>query len=148
MLSTGPTWRTFNYSVLGFSVAMLVLAFLFVEESAYDRSAHMDSGISASASDGSGDQEKVHSTTLEQTPSIPARKSFVSTLKPWGGVDHQVPFFAMMYRSFTYFLVPQVLWVITTFGLNIGLGALTFNFVFPIKITAPPYNWPVVSHIL
>ncbi|RYO96282.1 hypothetical protein DL764_007497 [Monosporascus ibericus] len=51
----------------------------------------------------------------------------------------------MMWRSFTYFLVPQVFWVITTFGINIGLGALTFNYVFPIKITAPPYNWPVSS---
>lgn len=147
MLSTGPSWRTFNYAVLGFSVAMLVLAFFFVEESAYDRKAHMSNGISAFGSDGTGDPEKVDSTTQEQTPSIPARKTFVSTLKLWGKVDHQVPFFAMMYRSFTYFLVPQVLWVITTFGINIGLGALTFNYVFPIKITAPPYNWPVVSYI-
>lgn len=45
----------------------------------------------------------------------------------------------------TYFLVPQVLWVVTSFGIVIGLGGLSFNFVFPIKITAPPYNWPVVS---
>jgi hypothetical protein len=27
-------------------------------------------------------------------------------------------------------------------GINIGLGALTFNYIFPIKITAPPYDWP------
>lgn len=151
MLSTGPSWRTFTYAVLGFSVAMFVLAFFFVEETAYDRSAHMETTILASGSDGgSGDQEKLEgaSKSVERTPStpsIPARKSFVATLRLWEGIDHEVPFFAMMWRSFTYFLVPQVLWVVTTFGINIGLGALTFNFVFPIKITAPPYNWPVVS---
>lgn len=29
----------------------------------------------------------------------------------------------------------------TSVGINIGLGALTFNYIFPIKITQPPYNW-------
>jgi len=28
-----------------------------------------------------------------------------------------------------------------TQGIYIGLGALTFNYTFPIKIVAPPYNW-------
>lgn len=62
-----------------------------------------------------------------------------------------------MVRSFTYLLVPPVFWVITTYGkfmsivhlefsdpfagIYIGLGALTFNYTFPIKIVAPPYNW-------
>jgi hypothetical protein len=26
-------------------------------------------------------------------------------------------------------------------GINIGIGALAFSYIFPIKITAPPYNW-------
>ncbi len=26
-------------------------------------------------------------------------------------------------------------------GIYIGLGALTFNYIFPLKITAPPYGW-------
>jgi hypothetical protein len=30
-------------------------------------------------------------------------------------------------------------------GLYIGLGALAFNYTFPLKITAPPYNWSEVS---
>ena len=40
-------------------------------------------------------------------------------------------------------------------GIYIGLGALTFNYTFPIKVTAPPYNWSEVrvarlawSHVL
>jgi hypothetical protein len=30
-------------------------------------------------------------------------------------------------------------------GLYIGLGALAFNYTFPLKITEPPYNWSEVS---
>ena len=44
-------------------------------------------------------------------------------------------------RSFSYFLVPSVVWVATSFGIYIGLGALAFNYTFPSKIVAPPYNW-------
>ena len=28
----------------------------------------------------------------------------------------------------------------------IGLGALTFNYTFPLKIVEPPYNWSQVIH--
>jgi hypothetical protein len=34
-----------------------------------------------------------------------------------------------------------VFWVVTTYGLYIGLGALTFNYTFPILILQPPYLW-------
>ena len=30
---------------------------------------------------------------------------------------------------------------LTLIGIYIGLGALTFNYIFPLKITAEPYNW-------
>ena len=30
---------------------------------------------------------------------------------------------------------------LTSIGIYIGLGALTFNYITPVKITAPPYNW-------
>ncbi|KAL2835021.1 major facilitator superfamily domain-containing protein [Aspergillus cavernicola] len=54
-------------------------------------------------------------------------------------------FFGTILRSFTCFLVPAVLWVITSFGIYIGLGALTFNYTFPLLITSPPYSWPQTS---
>lgn len=38
-------------------------------------------------------------------------------------------------------MVPSTFWVICTYGLYIGLGGLAFNFVFPLKIVKPPYNW-------
>lgn len=79
--------------------------------------------------------------SVRGTETIPTRKSFLQTLSPLGRYDPEVPFFMTIARSFTYFLVPQAMWVITSFGIYIGLGAFAFNYTFPIKITAPPYNW-------
>ncbi|KAI0003948.1 putative MFS transporter [Xylariaceae sp. FL0662B] len=148
MLPTELSWRLFFYVILAFSCALFVLAFLFVEETSYDRKIHMGHDVSSETSGGvvvSNVSEKPSDSTMERVPDIPDRKTFLETLLPWGRVDSDVPFFTLMWRSFTYFLVPQVLWVITSFGISIGLGALAFNYVSPIKLTAPPYNWPASS---
>ncbi|KAI8624947.1 putative MFS transporter [Xylariaceae sp. FL1651] len=147
MLSTKYSWRLFFYVILAFASALFILAFLFVEETSYERNIPTDVPVAgdANAVNTSVAREKPESFTVEQTPVVPPRKSFISTIQPWGRVDPTVPFFTLLWRSMTYILVPQVLWVITSFGIIIGLGALSFNFVFPIKITEPPYNWPVSS---
>ncbi|KAJ5572633.1 MFS transporter [Penicillium hetheringtonii] len=125
--------------------ATLIMAFLFVEESTYHRpeissnqnpSTHsISEEIAAEKSQFPIQLENVSST------SVPLRKSFLETLKPWGTIDHEPDFLMTIVRSFTYFCVPVVFWVIATYGLYIGLGALAFNYTFPHKITAPPYNW-------
>jgi Flp pilus assembly protein TadB len=148
MLPTTYSWRLFFYVILAFAVALFILAFLFVEETSYQRSKHSVSSLTEDLDVANAKmcQDKPDTLAVEQAPVVPPRKSFLSTLQPWGRVDQTIPFFTLLWRSMTYFLVPQVLWVITSFGITIGLGALSFNFVFPIKITAPPYNWPVVSY--
>ncbi|KAI1779190.1 MFS general substrate transporter [Hypoxylon cercidicola] len=146
MLPTQYSWRLFFYVILAFASALFILAFLFVEESSYDRAAHMNHNTSLESSSGIvASSDKPDDTTVEEAMGTPARKTFLETLRPWGRVDHEVQFFTLMWRSFTYILVPQVLWVITSFGIIIGLGGLAFNYTFPIKITAPPYNWPASS---
>ncbi|KAI0854634.1 putative MFS transporter [Xylaria cubensis] len=147
MLDTQYSWRLFFYVILAFAIALFICAFFFVEETSYQRIKAIETTIhedQETANTASG-QDKPEAVAVEQAPAIPPRKSFLSTLRPWGEVDRTVPFFTLLWRSLTYFLVPQVLWVITSFGIIIGLGGLSFNFVFPIKITAPPYNWPVSS---
>ncbi|KAI1748678.1 putative MFS transporter [Xylaria castorea] len=147
MLPTKYSWRLFFYVILAFASALFICAFFFVEETSYQRSKVIETTIHKdqdTANTTSG-QDKPEAFAVEQAPAIPPRKSFLSTLRPWGRIDPTVPFFTLLWRSMTYFLVPQVLWVITSFGIIIGLGGLSFNFVFPIKITAPPYNWPVSS---
>ncbi|KAI1379889.1 MFS general substrate transporter [Hypoxylon crocopeplum] len=144
MLPTQYSWRLFFYVILAFACALFVLTFLFVEESSYDREAHMHHDVSPERSNeaiASNASEKPEESIVEEAVVTPVRKSYLSTLRPWGRTDPNVNMFTLMWRSFTYFLVPQVLWVITSFGIIIGLGALAFNYVFPIKITAPPYNW-------
>ncbi|GAB1316941.1 Serine/threonine kinase 16 [Madurella fahalii] len=141
MLAGGYSWRLFFYVEFAFACALFILAFFVVEETLYHRKSSAES-INGEASSPEGEKNSI--TVAEgssDTGAIPPRKTFLQTLKFWGVWEKDSDFFMMMARSFTYFLVPHVLWVITTYGIYIGLGALTFNYIFPIKITAPPYNW-------
>ncbi|KAK6858767.1 hypothetical protein PG995_005331 [Apiospora arundinis] len=141
-------WRLFFYVILAFALALFVLAFLFVEESSYDRDAHMP--LTAPVEDASpSDSDKATTRVNDQVPApttqaAPLRKPFIKTLSLKGRYDPEARFFGTMAMSFTYFLVPQVFWVITSFGIYIGLGAFAYNYTFPIKIMAPPY-WPEES---
>ncbi|KAI1275724.1 putative MFS transporter [Xylaria sp. FL0933] len=146
ILAGGYGWRLFFYVEFAFGAALLVLAFLFVEETSYDRKAAMLMSTAQTEEEKASDgMDENQGSAKRSDPPIPPRKSFVKTLSPWGRVNHDVPFFTMMARSFTYFLVPQALWVIASFGINIGLLALAYSFTFPILITSPPYNWTVIN---
>lgn len=156
MLAGGYSWRLFFYVEIAFAAALLILAFFFVEETAYKRNATSPlPRMSSAASDSSVErkvfgQEEVKedhlaSERVEVQTLIPPRRTFMQQLKPWSAIDHEESFFLTAARSFTYFLVPSVLWVITSYGIYIGLGALVFNYTFPILIVAPPYNWAQVS---
>lgn len=139
MLAGGYSWTLFFYVEFAFAATLLIMAFLFVEETAYKRK------IISSPSPSVTPEKGAPVDHVEVVPMVPARRTWAQTLKPWSSIDREVPFFLTMARSFTYFLVPSVLWVITSFGIYIGLGALAFNYTFPIKIVAPPYSWNQVS---
>lgn len=167
MLAAGYSWRLFFYVEAAFAAALLIMAFFFVEESTYHRANQPTSSPdpSLSLATKNGENEKNSPEELEDVSSIciPSRKSFLSTLAPWSAIDPDAEFFMTMLRSFTYFFVPAVFWVIASYGrypntyanreslligfsgLYIGLGALAFNYTFPIKIVEPPYNWSEVS---
>lgn len=117
MLSGGYSWRLFFYVEFSFAMALLILAFFFVEETSYDRIAVVPS-TPPSESEKDGAAEQLEQGAQLSSPAIPARKSFVQTLSLRGRVDTDVPFFMTIAHSFSYFLVPQSLWVITTFGIN------------------------------
>ena len=148
MLAGGYSWRLYFYVEAAFAGLLLILAFLFVEETTYKR--NTPDGPASPNSDGEKkvfsqdkvEKEEIPVDHMEVQTMVPPRRSFLATLKPWRGINHDEQFFMTMIRSLTYFLVPSVLWVVTSFGIYIGLGALVFNYTFPIKIIAPPYNWP------
>ncbi|KAK2787557.1 hypothetical protein FQN53_005006 [Emmonsiellopsis sp. PD_33] len=141
MLAGGYSWRLFFYVVIAFAAALLVAAILFVEESAYRRTGKESpaSTPTEDSSDKPGGQN--HTENIVPPVELPKRKTYLQTLSLWGEIYHEEEFFMTILRSFTYFPVPAVLWVITSFGIYIGLGALAFNYTFPIKIMAEPYNW-------
>ncbi|TRX90484.1 hypothetical protein FHL15_008653 [Xylaria flabelliformis] len=145
ILAGGYGWQLFFYVEFAFGAALLILAFLFVEETSYDRKTAMLTLTPAEESEKASDEMTSQVLTDQSDARIPARKSFSKTLSLWGRVDHDVPFFTMMARSFTYFLVPQVLWVVASFGINIGLLALAYSYTFPILITSSPYNWTIIN---
>lgn len=154
MLAGGYSWRLFFYVEVAFAGALLILAFFFVEETSYRRKPSATPQTSSRASDASGEHEvekepaAPSSAHVEVQPSVPARRTFLQTLKPWSGIDHEEQFFMTAARSFAYFLVPSVLWVISSYGIYIGLGALVFNYTFPILIVQPPYSWAQVRSTL
>ncbi|KAJ1299709.1 hypothetical protein OPQ81_005035 [Rhizoctonia solani] len=111
------------------------MAFFIVEETTYHRK------LSSDVSDSPDTTDKPSMAHVDTELSLPRRKTFAEQLKFWGVYEKDSDFFLMMVRSFTYFLVPHVFWVVTTYGIYIGLGALTFNYITPLKVTAPPYNW-------
>ncbi|CAK7223372.1 hypothetical protein SEUCBS140593_005213 [Sporothrix eucalyptigena] len=154
MLAGGLSWRLFFWVEFAFAGALFLLAFFVVEETTYHREtpAVSPTTTSTNIADGENGTEKGvinhddnSSIAAAASRPVPPRKTFLQQLKFWGVWESDSDFFLMMARSFTYFLVPHVFWVVTTYGIYIGLGALTFNYIFPIKITAPPYNWSTTS---
>ncbi|KJR89137.1 uncharacterized protein SPSK_06168 [Sporothrix schenckii 1099-18] len=162
MLAGGYSWPLFFYVEFAFAVALLIVAFFVVEETTYHRvppavsptatsmNVAVDGGEGGESGEKAAVQHDDNSSNMAGTAgatgrSVPRRKSRLEQLKFWGVWERDSPFFIMMVRSFTYFLVPPVFWVVSTYGIYIGLGALTFNYIFPLKIVAPPYNWSETS---
>lgn len=122
MLAGGYSWRLFFYVEAAFAGALLIMAFFFVEESTYHRKEQPTTPISLNHSPTALDtDEKLEDNfQLENVSSIsvPPRKSFLVTLKPWGAIDPDAEFVMTILRSFTYFLVPAVFWVIASYGMS------------------------------
>jgi MFS family permease len=132
MLSGGYSWRLFFWVEFAFGVALLIATFLFVEETRYKR-------VVSSPPSTPTETKEANASAIETT--LPPRKTLRQRLSLWSGVDHDAPFLMMALRSFTYYLVPVAVWVNTTYGIFIALGALTFNLTFPYLIVEEPYNW-------
>ncbi|KAL2256939.1 hypothetical protein VTK26DRAFT_875 [Humicola hyalothermophila] len=156
MLNAGLSWNLFFYVEFAFAGALFILAFFFVEETMYFRAPPPDSSPSSSSSSSSANSaSKVDANTTTaavnadakeegETISVPPRKPFLSQLALFGAIDPSptINFVIMPFRALTHLLVPSTLWVVTTYGIFLGLCGFSFSFVFPLKIVAPPYNWP------
>ncbi|CAI4212408.1 unnamed protein product [Parascedosporium putredinis] len=127
MLAGGHSWRLFFYVEFAFGMALLVFAFFVVEETTYHRPTPSVAPHGSSIME-SGEKPEV--ATSEVAAAIPARKTFVETLKFWGTWEKDSPFFLMMIRSFSYFAIPHVFWLnsgLITISTIVGYG-LAFPF--------------------
>lgn len=111
MLAGGYSWRLFFYVEFAFAMGLLVLAFFFVAETAYTRPPSTVDAPTALGSD-----KELATDHFEDRVSPPQRRPYLSTLKPWSSINRESEFFMMMIRSFSYYLVPSVFWVVTTYG--------------------------------
>lgn len=116
MLNGGLSWNLFFYVEFAFALGLLVFAFFVVEETAYDRPPPNYYSETDSPTTQSVGEKPMVSAADRPMRVIPQRKTFVQQLKFWGVHNKDSDFFIMMARSFTYYLVPQVFWVVTTYG--------------------------------
>jgi MFS family permease len=111
MLNAGYSWRLFFWVCLAFAGALLIAAFIFVEESTYKRPVILVTP-----------EREYVKEDIAHIPEIgmPTRKSWGNQLSLWNGVNHDVSFWLTMFRPFTYLFVPAVFWVIATYGIVIN----------------------------
>jgi len=118
MLAGDYSWRLYFYVEIAFAGVLLILAFFVVEETMYDSKAMRPSTALSVDENSTSDFKEVNTQHHEHNTIdfVPERKSFINTLKPWSRIDHEAEFFMTMIRPFSYFVVPAVFWVITTYG--------------------------------
>jgi hypothetical protein len=145
MLAGGYSWRLFFYVEAAFAGALLIMAFFFVEESTYHRkNQSATSNYSNHSSTVRDTDEKLEDhIQLENvsSTSVPSRKSFLATLKPWGSIDSEPEFFMTIVRSFSYFLVPAVFWVIASYGTIRSKIGVRIEFLFLLIIFSRTLHW-------
>ena len=130
MLAGGYSFRLFFYVEFAIGIALLIATFFLVPETAYKRKVKiLDANSSTSAEDLAPEKGLAASSKPTDNSQIKVevegnavlggqRKSYLASLNPWSGIDHEAEFFMMIVRSFSYYLVPHVLWVITSFGMS------------------------------
>lgn len=132
MLAGGYSFRLFFYIEFGIGLTLIIATFFLCPETAFKRKTKVIDLGSTGTSEGMATNKEGGITTsrkkveVEAHPVLKQRKSYLASLNPWSGIDHEADFFMMMVRSFSYYLVPHVLWVITSYGIFIGCAALTF----------------------
>lgn len=117
MLNAGYSWRLFFYVCVAFAGALLIAAFIFVEESTYKRK------IIIQTPEGEYVKNEIEA---EIDMRLPQRKSWRQQLSLMPVVNHEVSYWKTTFRPFTYLIVPAVLWVITTYGI---VPSLLFTFL-------------------
>jgi MFS family permease len=151
-------WRVCMNAMGGAFVLQLILTFLFMPESAFDRTGtiNIDTGKKNVVTDKMIDSEHVEqdeknatstTTATHSPPQLSAsepRMTFWQEMKPWSGYVHHVSIWDTCVRPFFLLASPAVAWATLLFTTCISwlVGiSITLSQIF----SAPPYNFSVRS---
>ncbi|KAJ4223279.1 hypothetical protein NW759_005914 [Fusarium solani] len=149
MLSSGKSYNLFFWVEFACGCLLFLGTFFCFEETMYIRRTKaldtrpVDDHVVDCEKDDEQSVRQIESRARESDPEISQRRTYRQQLSVFDKTDPESPVFLMMARSFTYFIVPPVFWVCTTYGMIIGLGALAFTSTFPVIVASPPYSWPI-----
>ncbi|KAH6891504.1 major facilitator superfamily domain-containing protein, partial [Thelonectria olida] len=119
MLSSGLSNNLFVWIEFAIGCVLFLGTLVFFEETMYlDRRPLPSERQDEDNPDKDEDQPTTErmEVRLEESTSVPPRKPFTQQLKVIDKLDPNTFVFLMMARSFTYFLVPPVFWVCSTYG--------------------------------
>lgn len=135
MLAGGYSFRVFFYIEFAMVLVLVAAGFFLCPETAIKRRVKVMDGEAtqsvgvAGMDRGEGvatDQKRVE---VEAIPMKKQRKPYIASLSPWSGIDHKADFIMKMMRSFSYYLIPNVLWVGYFAGVAmVDWSALFFTF--------------------
>ncbi|KAF7537382.1 hypothetical protein G7054_g3773 [Neopestalotiopsis clavispora] len=140
----GWQW-TFIWCAILFG-ALLPLVFLFVPETAYNRSpvgqklvtATLDKETTAVVQE----KKKAEIEHRESGELVEKKKSFVSSLRLWGETYTSTPLWKIFLRPLIIFWYPAVFWAFLLYGATLT-WIVVFSVVNATIFTAPPYNFSV-----
>jgi hypothetical protein len=111
MLNAGYSWRLFFYVCIAFAGALLIAAYIFVEESSYVRKVVIETP------EGEYVKTQIQEEIELAIPGHGSRKTWKEQLRLYNGINHSVSYWMTTFRPFTYLVVPAVFWVIATYGI-------------------------------
>ncbi len=127
MLSGGRSYHLFFWVEFAAAAALLLGTFFFFEETMYFRRTDQpqNSSTKVHGTNSKGDEMDEAQLEFKEVPGgtavetlTPQRKSWLQQLEfiDKDRIDHGSPTIMMVVRSFTYYLVPPVFWVCSTYG--------------------------------
>ncbi|GAA5842485.1 hypothetical protein JCM11251_007328 [Rhodosporidiobolus azoricus] len=137
-------WKYCFYTILPFFALSLILMFVFLPETAYDRAAALETDRGATVDQAAAYEaahEKEDKGSIEQREDVESAdsnqylpaKTLLQEMKPWSGYVNKDPILKIFLRPFPLLMSPVVLWGFLTYGiasLLLVLLSATSSFVF------------------
>lgn len=162
-------WKWSFYFEAIFIACCLPVVFFFVPETAFNRAAHLNTDLTASddapASErsgsltkteagymvneethprGSNGSQKIETESNDVGAPIPAKRSYLQSLKPFNGRVSDEAFWKLLFRPFPLFFQPAIFWACIIQGCMIG-WTVFIGVILAAIFLGPPLFWDEVN---